>query len=168
MSLANVWVRALDGSLVRADQVTEITLHQTPEIVGKPSRWLFDVATGTPVGSGDSDGWRTGPLHRTLAQADAPPRGAPVALARLLAQLDAVDAAGVVRADVARRHGGPDRTAAGDVHFGFTAFTTAAAPDAPARQAASSQDGAGPAAAVAGAPPQADRAPLAAGRGRDD
>ncbi|MGD9526733.1 hypothetical protein [Pseudonocardia sp.] len=168
MSLANVWVQALDGSLVRADQVTEMTLHQTPEIAGKPSRWLFDVATGTPVGSGDADGWRTGPLHRTLAQADAPPRGAPVALARLLAQLDAVDAAGVVRADVARRHGGPDRAAAGDVHFGFTPFTTAAAHDAPTRQVAPSRDGTAPATSAAGGPPPADRAPLAAGRGRDD
>ncbi|MHA6629213.1 hypothetical protein ACU61A_27585 [Pseudonocardia sichuanensis] len=131
MSLVNVWLQALDGSLVRGDRVGEITLHQTPEIVGKPSRWLLDVAVAVPVGSGDPDGWRTGPLHRTLAQTDRAPREAPAALARLLAQLDAVDAAGIVRADTAhvRAAPHPERTvASGEIHFGFTAFPGAAAP----------------------------------------
>jgi hypothetical protein len=131
VSVANVWLQMLDGSLVRADQVTEITLHQTPEFAGKPSRWLLDVAVAVPVGSGDPDGWRTGPLHRTLAQTDRCPREAPVALARLLAELDAADAAGLVRADTSRLHAAPhpERTvAAGDVHFGFTAFAGAAGP----------------------------------------
>jgi hypothetical protein len=134
VSLANVWLQMLDGSLVRGDQVTEITLHQTPEIAGKPSRWLLDVAVAVPVGSGDPAGWRTGPLHRTLAQTDRCPREAPAALARLLAQLDAVDAAGIMRADVARVRSAPhpERTvAAGDVHFGFTAFTGADASSTP-------------------------------------
>lgn len=131
MSLANVWLQMLDGSLVRADQVTEITLHQTPEFAGKPSRWLLDVAVAVPVGSGDHEGWRTGPLHRTLAQTDRSPREAPAALARLLAELDAADAAGLVRADTSQLHAAPhpERTvAAGEVHFGFTAFAGAAGP----------------------------------------
>jgi hypothetical protein len=131
LSLANVWLQLLDGSLVRADQVTEITLHQTPEIAGKPSRWLLDVAVAVPVGSGDPSGWHTGPLHRTLTQTSRCPREASAALARLLAQLDAVDAAGILRADVSRVRAAPhpERTAAaGDIHFGFTAFTGADAP----------------------------------------
>jgi hypothetical protein len=142
LSLANVWLQLLDGSLVRADQVTEITLHQTPEIAGKPSRWLLDVAVAVPVGSGDQSGWRTGPLHRTLTQTSRCPREAPAALARLLAQLDAVDAAGIMRADVSRVNAAPhpDRTvAAGEVHFGFTAFTGAGAASVP-----SLADGGGP------------------------
>jgi hypothetical protein len=131
LSLANVWLQLLDGSLVRADQVTEITLHQTPEIAGKPSRWLLDVAVAVPVGSGDPTGWRTGPLHRTLTQTDRCPREAPATLARLLAQLDSVDAGGIMRADISRVNAAPhpERTAAaGEVHFGFTAFTGAGAP----------------------------------------
>ncbi|GAA5139342.1 hypothetical protein [Pseudonocardia adelaidensis] len=134
MSLANVWLQLLDGSLVRADQVTEITVHQTPEIAGKPSRWLLDVAVAVPVGSGDPSGWRTGPLHRTLAQTGRCPREASATLARLLAQLDAVDAAGILRADVSRVNAAPhpERTAAaGEVHFGFTAFTGAGGPSMP-------------------------------------
>jgi hypothetical protein len=128
LSLANVWLQLLDGGLVRADQVTEITLHQTPEIVGKPSRWLLDVAVAVPVGSGDPNGWRTVPLHRTLAQTGTCPREAPATLARFLAQLDAVDTAGIVRADVSRVNAAPhpERTvAAGEVHFGFTSFAGA-------------------------------------------
>jgi hypothetical protein len=142
LSLANVWLQLLDGGLVRADQVTEITVHQTPEIAGKPSRWLLDVAVAVPVGSGDQSGWRTGPLHRTLTQTSRCPREAPAALARLLAQLDAVDAAGIMRADVSRVNAAPhpDRTvAAGEVHFGFTAFTGAGAASVP-----SLADGGGP------------------------
>ena len=142
MSLSNVWLQLLDGSLVRADQVTEITLHQTPDFAGKPSRWLLDVAVAVPVGSGDPSGWRTGPLHRTLTQTNRCPREAPAALARLLARLDAVDAAGIMRADISRVNGAPhpERTvAAGEVHFGFTAFTGAAESPVP-----SLVDGGGP------------------------
>jgi hypothetical protein len=127
VSLTNVWLQMLDGSLVRADGVTEIELHQTPEIAGKPSRWLLDVVLGVPVGSGGGahEGWRTGPLHRTLSQSSTPPTEAPLALARLLARLDAADATGVVRVDTARVQAGPhpDHTvAAGTVRLGFTAF----------------------------------------------
>lgn len=131
MSLSNVWLQLLDGGLVRADQVTEITLHQTPDFNGKPSRWLLSVGVAVPVGSGDTNGWHTGPLHRTLTQTDHCPREAPAALARLLTQLDAVDAAGIVRPDKNRVHSAPHpgRTvAAGEVHFGFTAFAGADRP----------------------------------------
>ncbi|GAA4693076.1 hypothetical protein GCM10023215_32830 [Pseudonocardia yuanmonensis] len=126
MSLANVWLQQLDGSLVRADQATEITLHRTPELSGKSAHWLLTVSVPVPVGSGDPGGWRTEQLHRTLAQTSAPPTDAPVALARLLARLDAADAAGVVRADTSRvRHvPHPDHTlGAGEIRFGFTAFS---------------------------------------------
>jgi hypothetical protein len=127
VSLSNTWLQMLDGSLVRADQVVEIELHQTPELVGKPSRWLLDVVLAVPVGSGGppSQGWQSWPLHRTLAQTSQPPTGAPAALARLIAQLDATDAAGIVRAETARVQTAPhpDRTlAAGTVRLGFTAF----------------------------------------------
>jgi len=125
MSVSHVWLQLLDGSLVRADQITEITVHQTPEIAGKPARWLLDAVVATPVGSGDPAGWRSGPLHRTLAQMDTAPHEAPAVLARLLAQLDAVDAAGIVRADTSHLGTGPHpghTIAAGNVRFGFTAF----------------------------------------------
>jgi hypothetical protein len=120
-----------DGSLVRADQITEITLSQTPEIAGKPPHWLLDVTTAVPVGGGDRDRWRTSPLHRTLAQVHAQPREAPAVLAELLAQLDDAGAAGILRADtVHMRH--PPRSAqtvvAGEVRFGFTPFAEAKPP----------------------------------------
>jgi hypothetical protein len=138
VSVGNLWLQMLDSSLVRADQVTEITLHQTPDVAGKPSRWLLDIAVAVPVGAGDSGGWHTGPLYRTLAQTDQAPHGAPAALARLLAQLDGVDAAGIVRADASHLRAGPHpehTLAAGVVRFGFTAFAGAerSDPSTPAR-----------------------------------
>ncbi|MFC5948100.1 hypothetical protein ACFQH9_07410 [Pseudonocardia lutea] len=126
MSLASVWLQLHDGSLVRADQATEIGVHPTPALSGKPAHWLLTVSVPVPVGSGDRGGWRTETLHRTLAQTSVPPSEAPVALARLLARLDAADAAGVVRADTSHvRHlPHPDHTlGAGEVRFGFTAFS---------------------------------------------
>jgi hypothetical protein len=78
VSLTNTWLQMLDGSLVRADRIIEIELHPTPEIAGKPSRWLLDVVLAVPVGSGGpaTEGWQTWPLHRTLAQTSEPPTGA--------------------------------------------------------------------------------------------
>ncbi|MFR9806808.1 hypothetical protein ACL02T_31620 [Pseudonocardia sp. RS010] len=128
MSLASVWLQLHDGSLVRADQATEITVHPTPALSGKAAHWLLTVSVPVPVGSGDRGGWRTEPLHRTLAQTSTPPTDAPVALARLLARLDAADAAGVVRADTSHLRHGPHpghTVGAGGVRFGFTAFTGA-------------------------------------------
>jgi len=119
VSLTNVWLQMFDGSLVRADQVVGIELHQTPEIAGKPSRWLLDVVLPVSVGSGGGlhEGWRTAALHRTLTQVSSPPHGAPPALARLLARLDAADATGTVRAEVDR-----SGATAGSVRIGFTPF----------------------------------------------
>jgi hypothetical protein len=163
VSLASVWLQLHDGSLVRADQATEITMHPTPALPGKVAHWLLTVSVPVPVGSGDPGGWRTEPLHRTLTQTSTPPTDAPVALARLLARLDAADASGVVRADTSNVGHGPhpDHTvAAGHIRFGFTAFTGAepgaaldgvVTPDKPdelpqdrSRRAALAGSGAGP------------------------
>jgi hypothetical protein len=121
----HLWLQMLDGGLVRADQITEITLHQTPEIAGKPPHWLLDVTTAVSVGSGDRVGWHVGPLHHTLAQVHTPPRDAPAALARLLAQLDADGVPGILRANATRSRAAPE-----GVRFAFTPFADAA-PDAP-------------------------------------
>jgi hypothetical protein len=102
VSLMNVWVQTADG-LVRADQVIGIDAHQTPAVSGKPSRWLLDVVSPASIGSGTREGWAVTVLHRTLIQVPEDPGDAPAALARLLAQLDLVSAAGVIttsRADV--------------------------------------------------------------------
>ncbi|MBC3191532.1 hypothetical protein H7X46_10705 [Pseudonocardia sp. C8] len=136
MSLDRVWLRLPDGGLVRADQAIGIEVHRTPETLGKRSHWLLDVVLAVPSGGGGSeDGWRTGPLYRTLAQTDdEEPVEAPAALARLLAQLDDVDAAGVVRADTGRlgRDPHPDRTvAAGPIRFAYTAFAPVASDGVP-------------------------------------
>lgn len=132
MSLSNLWLQLHDGSLIRADQIVGIDVHQTPELAGKPSRWLLDVVLAVPVGGGGPDmHWNTGPLHRTLVQTSTRPDDAPAALARLLAQLDARDAAGVVRASASaiERDPHPDHTlSAGPVRLGYTAFASGTAP----------------------------------------
>lgn len=137
MSLTKVWLQLVDGSLLRGDQVVQIDVHRTPDFAGKPARWLLDVVLAAPTGSGDQEGWRSGPLHRTLAQTSTPPDEAPAALARLLAQLDSVDAAGILRADTARVRTTPhpDHTAAaGPVRFGFSPFTGATGQPSPGRE----------------------------------
>jgi hypothetical protein len=96
VSLANVWVQTWADGLVRADQIVGIEAHPTPAVAGKPSRWLVDAVLATPVGSGAPDHWGITALHRTLIQTGREPRDAPQALARLLAQLDLVSAAGVI------------------------------------------------------------------------
>lgn len=98
MSLTNVWVQTQGDGLVRADQVVGIDAHQTPALSGKPSRWLLDVVLSASIGSGTREGWGVTVLHRTLMQAPEDPGDAPAALARLLAQLDLVSAAGVITA----------------------------------------------------------------------
>jgi hypothetical protein len=96
MSLANVWLDTLGDGLIRADAIIGVRTHPTPVIAGKLSRWLLDVVLAAPTGSGLTDSWALGPLHRTLIQTDRQPLDAPQQLVRLLAQLDATNAAGIV------------------------------------------------------------------------
>ncbi|NIH79764.1 hypothetical protein [Amycolatopsis viridis] len=116
MALENVWIRTLGDGLVRADQVVGIANHRTPSLSGKPGRWLLTVALPVPMDNG--------PLHRTVVQTDQEAPAAPDRLARLLAQLSAVETAGVITATPC----GPDRS---DVRFEFTRFD-AELPPAPA------------------------------------
>jgi hypothetical protein len=96
VGLANVWLQTLVDGLVRADQVTGIDAHQTPALSGKPSHWLLDVVLPGQVGSGSRGDWGVNVLHRTLIQTSQDPGDAPAVLARLLAQLDAISAAGII------------------------------------------------------------------------
>jgi hypothetical protein len=93
VSLTNVWLRTLDDELIRADQVVGIHTHYTPALVGKPAGWLLDVVLLTPLGNRRPDGRA---LHRTLIHTPHAPTDAPTALTRLLAQLDAIHATGVI------------------------------------------------------------------------
>ncbi|GAA4557758.1 hypothetical protein [Pseudonocardia xishanensis] len=126
MTLAKVWLQSTDGDLVRADQVSEITVHPTPRMSGA-ERWLVDVVVPVPTGAGDRGGWRSGPLHRTLAQCDGQPHGVQVALARLLARLEDLDAAGVVHAQVSSAADGSWTRP--EVRFLFSRFDTMDQPD---------------------------------------
>ena len=101
MSLTNVWLRTLDDEIIRADQVVGIHSHYTPALVGKPACWLLDVFLLTPLGNGRPDGRGISALHRTLIQTPHAPTGAPATLARLLAQLDAIHATGVITTTIA-------------------------------------------------------------------
>lgn len=105
MGLTNVWIQTQADGLVRADHVTGIEAHQTPALAGKPSHWLLDVVLPTVTGSGAATSgpgreWAVGPVHRTLIQTPDHPADAPAALARLLAQLDPITAAGVITATI--------------------------------------------------------------------
>ena len=131
MGLTNVWLQTLADGLVRADQVTGVGAHQTPALSGKRSHWLLDVVLPSPTGSGSRGDWVVSVLHRTLVQTPQHPGEAPVALARLLAQLDAVSAAGVIvtsreRNGADRPGPGADETAEGTsaVRFRFVPFET--------------------------------------------
>lgn len=112
MGLTNVWVRTLGDGLVRADQVVGIDAHQTPVLSGKPTRWLLDVIASVPAGSGNRESWIITALHHTVIQTDDAPGDAPSDLAKLLAALDARDAAGIVSAE----------KGAGGVRFEFEEF----------------------------------------------
>jgi hypothetical protein len=97
VSLTNVWVQTQSDGLVRADQITGIDAHQTPAVTGKPSRWLLDVVLAdSSIGSGTREGWTLTTTHRTLIQTSHDPGQAPTTLARLLAQLDHISAAGLI------------------------------------------------------------------------
>lgn len=99
--LRHIWIRTFSDGLVRADHVVGITAHRTPSIVGKPSRWLLDIALGVPAGSGTTEGWDLADLHRTILQTDWEPRGAADSLAKLLHRLSSEHRAGVIRAVIA-------------------------------------------------------------------
>jgi hypothetical protein len=127
MSLSNVWLQTQGDGLVRADQVVGIDAHQTPALTGKPGRWLLDIVLATPVGSGQRGDWGIDALHRTLVQASQPPEDAPAELARLLSQLDAINAAGIVTVVRQRKAGrepaGAELSAVSSgLGFRFTAF----------------------------------------------
>lgn len=136
MSLTNVWVQTQGDGLVRADQVVGIDAHQTPALSGKPPRWLLDVVLSASIGSGTREGWGVTVLHRTLLQTSEDPGDAPAALARLLAQLDLVNAAGLITASRADTRDGerdenPDQATdlsatAGRVRFRFVPFPSPA------------------------------------------
>ncbi len=131
VSLTNVWLQTLGDGLVRADQVTGIDAHQTPALAGKPSRWLLDVVLSASIGSGTRGDWGVTVLHRTLIQTSTDPGPAPAALARLLAQLDLISAAGIIttsREDPRTTESGPELDAltggSGQVRFRFIPFTS--------------------------------------------
>jgi len=96
VGLTNVWVQTQGDGLVRADQIIGIDAHQTPAVSGKPAHWLLDVVLGAAIGHGTREDWALTVAHRTLIQTSDDPGEAPAALARLLAQLDHVSAAGVI------------------------------------------------------------------------
>jgi hypothetical protein len=137
VGLSNVWIQTPADGLVRADQVTGIDAHQTPALTGKPSRWLLDVILAMPIGSGGREVWTITALHRTLIQTTEEPAGAATALARLLAQLDLISAAGVITVGYDRRDrqaaesrgsSGPAEasTTSGAVRFQFVPFSSPA------------------------------------------
>lgn len=99
MGLQNIWIATLGDGLIRADHVAGIESHRTPELTGKPSRWLLDITLVAPAGSGNRESWEVAQLHRTLVQSDTAPVGAPEELARTLYRLARRDAAGVLRPD---------------------------------------------------------------------
>ena len=105
MGLSRVWLQTLGDGLVRADQITGIDAHQTPALTGKPARWLLDVVLAVPIGSGHRDGWTVTALHRTVIQTGNDPSPAAPALARLLAQLDVINAAGIISASLVTDRG---------------------------------------------------------------
>lgn len=127
MALTKVWIRTLADGLIRADQVIGLATHPAPSIAGSRPRWLLDATLAVPVGSGAAEEWNVTVLHRTLLQTDDKPLAAPETLARLLASLDAADAAGVITpASAEPPHTEP--TAAG-IRFVFDSFEDTPVPD---------------------------------------
>jgi hypothetical protein len=100
VTLTNVWLETLADGLVRADLIVGVHSHRTPSLAGKPSRWLLDVVLPGATGSGQQESWAVGPVHRTVIQSTEHPHHAPQHLVRLLAQLDATNAAGIITTTV--------------------------------------------------------------------
>jgi hypothetical protein len=134
VSLANVWVQTQGDGLVRADQIVGIEAHQTPALTGKRANWLVDVVLPAPIGSGTQEVWNLNVLHRTLIQTSDDPADAPAALARLLAQLDLVNATGIISTSREQRAAAGDADRAvddavastGRVRFRFVPFSSPA------------------------------------------
>jgi hypothetical protein len=123
VSLGNVWVQTHSDGLVRADHVIGIEAHTTAGLRDTPSHWLLDIVLATSVGSGYREGWNVTALHRTLVQTAAAPEGASVVLARLLAQLDRIDAAGVITIEkVDTEKNDAFSASAGSIRFQFVPF----------------------------------------------
>jgi hypothetical protein len=106
VSLTNVWLQTLGDGLVRADQVIGIDVHQTPALTGKPAHWLLDIVLPASTGNGTRSDWSVTALHRTLVQTSQQPGDSATVLARLLAQLDTINAAGVITTTSHRRGAG--------------------------------------------------------------
>lgn len=131
VSLTNVWVQTHSDGLVRADQIIGIESHPTSGLRGSPSHWLLNVVLATSVGSGVREGWDVTALHRTLTQTEFAPGGSTVALAWLLAQLDMINAIGIIHIEKEESEEPgthPLSTSAGGIHFRFVPFR-APAPD---------------------------------------
>lgn len=125
MGLTNVWVRTLSDGLIRADHIVGIDAHRTPPLAGKHAHWLLDAVLPAAVGSGRGEVWDLGALHRTLLQTSEEPVNGPVSLASLLAQLDAMDAAGVIVPTMATV---PEDPSTNLLQFSFVPFPTATQP----------------------------------------
>lgn len=122
MTLTNVWLETLADGLIRADLIVGVHSHRTPSLAGKPSRWLLDVVLPGATGSGQHDSWTMGPVHRTVIQIDEHPRDAPQHLVRLLAQLDATNAGGIITTSVATHRAAVESPVpGGDGHGGASA-----------------------------------------------
>ena len=127
VGLTNVWIRTLSDGLIRADNIVGIDTHRTPPLAGKHAHWLLDVILPAPVGSGRGDVWDLTALHRTLLQTSEEPVDGPVSLARLLAQLDAMDAAGVIVPTMVPAPEDPSRNLP---QFSFAPFSITTDPNA--------------------------------------
>jgi len=125
VGLTKIWIRTLSDGLIRADHIVGIDAHPTPPLAGKHAHWLLDAILPTPVGSGRGPTWDLSALHRTLLQTSEEPMDGPVSLARLLAQLDSADAAGVIIPSMAPAPGDPSRKFP---QFSFVPFATASDP----------------------------------------
>jgi len=127
VTLTKVWLQTPADELIRADLVTGIQTHRTPAKAGQASHWLLDVVL-LPAGSVQPDGSTITPLHRTLAHTADKPGDAPQHLARLLAQLDATLAAGIITTSICPEPASSSSTARSDtstttVRFRFAPFT---------------------------------------------
>jgi hypothetical protein len=113
VSLTSVWLQTRADGLMRADLVSSIRVRRAPTIAGEAPHWLLDVVL--PASTGRS----------SLIQTADEPTDAPEQLARLLAQLDATSAAGII---IITTSPSPTRTMRSDasplqVRFRFTSFS---------------------------------------------